>query len=120
MPRVVGSTAGMSVFNEVAERSHVVTQRQDIGGGTSVDNGSCRIAARSGTLGGRLFRQPLTLFGLTTQGMVFELHVWGPAFGLPSIDAECIAAIAHFNRVVPQGQWSLVANYDTSISPRGA
>ncbi|KAF2254610.1 hypothetical protein BU26DRAFT_417413 [Trematosphaeria pertusa] len=50
--------------------------------------------------------------------MVFELHVWGPAFGLPSIDAECIAAIAHFNRVVPQGQWSLVANYDTSISPR--
>ena len=52
--------------------------------------------------------------------MVFELHVWGPAFGLPSIDAECIATIAFFNRTIPRPEWILVANHDTSISPRGA
>ncbi|KAF2476556.1 uncharacterized protein BDR25DRAFT_252640 [Lindgomyces ingoldianus] len=50
--------------------------------------------------------------------MVLELHVWGPAFGLPSIDAECIAAIAYFHRIVPYPQWVLVANHDTSTSPR--
>ncbi|KAL6712391.1 hypothetical protein ACN47E_000268 [Coniothyrium glycines] len=27
--------------------------------------------------------------------MVFELHVWGPAFGLPSIEPECIAIVAY-------------------------
>lgn len=46
--------------------------------------------------------------------MVLELHVWGPAFGLPSIDAECIAAIAYLNRAVPQGQWVVVADHETS------
>lgn len=51
--------------------------------------------------------------------MVLELHVWGPAFGLPSIDPECIATIAYFNRIVPHAQWILVADYDTSISSRG-
>jgi hypothetical protein len=51
--------------------------------------------------------------------MVFELHVWGPAFGLPSIDSECIATVAYFNRIVPQGQWVLIADYDTSLSPQG-
>lgn len=50
--------------------------------------------------------------------MVLELHVWGPAFGLPSIDAECIATIAYFNRIVPRTKWVLVADHDTSISPR--
>lgn len=49
--------------------------------------------------------------------MVLELHVWGPAFGLPSIDAECIAAIAYLNRAVPQGQWVVVADHETSPSP---
>lgn len=50
--------------------------------------------------------------------MPFELHVWGPAFGLPSIDPDCIAAVAYFTRIVPQGQWTLIADYDTSISPQ--
>ncbi|KAF2270822.1 hypothetical protein CC78DRAFT_1263 [Lojkania enalia] len=50
--------------------------------------------------------------------MVLELYVWGPAFGLPSIDAECIATIAYFQRIVPHAQWILISDYDTSISPR--
>lgn len=49
---------------------------------------------------------------------MFELHVWGPAFGLPSIDPDSIAAVAYLNRIIPQGQWTLVADYDTSISPQ--
>jgi len=49
--------------------------------------------------------------------MVFELHIWGPAFGLPSIDAECIAVVAYLNRALPQHQWKLVANHDASLSP---
>ncbi|PSN70102.1 hypothetical protein BS50DRAFT_598814 [Corynespora cassiicola Philippines] len=50
--------------------------------------------------------------------MVLELHVWGPAFGLPSIDAACNATIAYFHRIVPPAEWLLIADYDTSISPR--
>jgi sorting and assembly machinery component 37 len=49
--------------------------------------------------------------------MVLELHVWGPAFGLPSIDAECNAAIAYLNQALPQGQWVLIADHDASLSP---
>ena len=44
--------------------------------------------------------------------------MWGPAFGLPSIDAECIAAIAYLNRAVPQGQWVVVADHETSSPNR--
>lgn len=46
-----------------------------------------------------------------------ELHIWGPAFGLPSIDPECLAALSLFDHVVPQGQWRLVASNDTTVSP---
>ncbi|KAK8064779.1 Mitochondrial outer membrane translocase complex- Tom37/Metaxin [Apiospora phragmitis] len=46
-----------------------------------------------------------------------ELHVWGEAFGLPSIDPECLAAISYLGHVVPQNNWSLVASNDVSISP---
>ncbi|KAL3418118.1 mitochondrial import receptor subunit [Phlyctema vagabunda] len=42
--------------------------------------------------------------------MVLELHVWGPAFGLPSIDAPCLAAIAYLQKAVPRGQWQLIAS----------
>jgi hypothetical protein len=55
---------------------------------------------------------------LTATSMVLELHVWGPAFGLPSIDPECIAVIAYFNWKIPQPCWQLVADYDTSIGPQ--
>lgn len=46
-----------------------------------------------------------------------ELHIWGPAFGLPSIDAECIAAVAYLNASLPLTAWTLVASYDPSLSP---
>ncbi|KAI1267510.1 hypothetical protein F5Y18DRAFT_424611 [Xylariaceae sp. FL1019] len=49
--------------------------------------------------------------------MVFELHVWGPALGLDSIDAECLAAIAYFRYVLPSQDWSLVASNDVSVCP---
>lgn len=51
--------------------------------------------------------------------MVLELHVWGPAFELPSIDPECIATIAYFHRIVPRSQWALVADYDATVSSQG-
>ncbi|KAF2856831.1 hypothetical protein T440DRAFT_484930 [Plenodomus tracheiphilus IPT5] len=47
--------------------------------------------------------------------MVLELHVWGPAFDLPSIEPECIATIAYCRQVIPKGQWSLVAEHVPSI-----
>jgi sorting and assembly machinery component 37 len=49
--------------------------------------------------------------------MAFKLHVWGPAFGLDSIDAECLAAITALRRTLSSGDWSLVASNDTSVSP---
>ncbi|KAF7854132.1 uncharacterized protein EAF02_011750 [Botrytis sinoallii] len=49
--------------------------------------------------------------------MVLELHIWGPSFGLPSIDAQCLATIAYMQQVIPRGQWSLVASSDPTLSP---
>jgi hypothetical protein len=49
--------------------------------------------------------------------MVLELHVWGPAFSLPSIDSQCIAAIAYMTQAVPRGEWTLIASSDPSLSP---
>jgi hypothetical protein len=49
--------------------------------------------------------------------MAFELHIWGPAFGLDSIDAECLAAIACFRHILPSEAWSLITSNDTSVSP---
>ncbi|KAI0422714.1 Tom37 C-terminal domain-containing protein [Xylaria grammica] len=49
--------------------------------------------------------------------MSFQLHVWGPAFGLESIDAECLAAIAAFRHIFHHDDWSLIASNDTSLNP---
>ncbi|KAI1129210.1 hypothetical protein F5Y10DRAFT_276909 [Nemania abortiva] len=49
--------------------------------------------------------------------MSFQLHVWGSAFGLDSIDAECLAAIAAFRHILHSDDWSLIASNDTSLSP---
>src|SRR5687767_14211790 len=64
--------------------------------------------------------------------MVLELHVWGPAFGLPSIDPQCLAAIAYFALAVPakraggdvggvgggrEEEWVLVADSDPGKVP---
>lgn len=54
------------------------------------------------------------------QTMVLELHVWGPAFGLPSIDAECIAAVAYAKLTLRKGSWVVVASHDLDKSPNSA
>lgn len=48
---------------------------------------------------------------------MFELHVWGPAFGLPSIDPHCLAAIAYLQQAVPAGKWVVTASSNPTISP---
>ncbi|KAH7079126.1 Eisosome component PIL1-domain-containing protein [Paraphoma chrysanthemicola] len=52
--------------------------------------------------------------------MVFQLHVWGPAFGLPSIEPECIATIAYCQRVIPRGQWGLVSALHAAVGVAGS
>ena len=59
--------------------------------------------------------------------MVLELHIWGPAFGLPSLDPQCLAAIAYFALTVPRsphgsenavsGEWVLIADSDPLMVP---
>jgi sorting and assembly machinery component 37 len=49
--------------------------------------------------------------------MFLELHVWGPGFGLPSIDADCLGAIAYLRHCLPKGEWVLVANSDAKACP---
>ncbi|KAL1957261.1 hypothetical protein VTO42DRAFT_6167 [Malbranchea cinnamomea] len=60
--------------------------------------------------------------------MVLELHIWGPAFGLPSLDPQCLAAIAYFAFALPskssstQGatgreDWVLIASSDPLAVP---
>ncbi|KAJ5274121.1 hypothetical protein N7478_009246 [Penicillium angulare] len=51
--------------------------------------------------------------------MKLQLHVWGPAFGLPSIDAQCLATIAYCSTALPKDSWELVASSDPSVSPTG-
>lgn len=51
--------------------------------------------------------------------MVLELHVWGPAFSLPSIDAQCIAAVTYLTQAVPRGEWILIASGERCLSPTG-
>lgn len=48
---------------------------------------------------------------------MLELHVWGPAFSLPSLDAQCLSAIAYFTLAVPRDAWVLIASSDPSVSP---
>ena len=43
-----------------------------------------------------------------------RLHVLGPAFGLPSIDADCIAAVALVKQNVRDGDWSIVPTHEQS------
>lgn len=54
--------------------------------------------------------------------MVLELHVWGPAFGLPSIDPACLAAVAYLSRVLGtrEEEWVLVAGWEGEGSGSGS
>ena len=51
--------------------------------------------------------------------MTLELHVWGPGFGLPSIDAECLGAIAYLRYCLPEDAWKIVASNDPKGCPLG-
>ncbi|KAM0260823.1 hypothetical protein ACHAQJ_002590 [Trichoderma viride] len=48
---------------------------------------------------------------------MLDLHVWGPAFGLPSIDAECLAIITYLHNALPDSSWRLIPSNDPSASP---
>ncbi|KAI1477093.1 hypothetical protein K445DRAFT_195811 [Daldinia sp. EC12] len=48
--------------------------------------------------------------------MALELHVWGSAFGLDSIDPECLAAVACFRSCIPRQDWTLIASNDAAVS----
>lgn len=41
---------------------------------------------------------------------MLELHVYPPAFSLPSIDAHCIATIAYFSAALPESEYRLIAD----------
>ncbi|KAI9755522.1 MAG: Protein required for ethanol metabolism [Chaenotheca gracillima] len=45
-----------------------------------------------------------------------ELHTWGPAFGLPSFDAQCIAAIGYLTQTVPAERWVLIPSNSSRSS----
>ncbi|KAF2436741.1 hypothetical protein EJ08DRAFT_644364 [Tothia fuscella] len=50
------------------------------------------------------------------------LRVWGKGLGLPSVDAECIAAItylAHTSESNPDFTYTIISDYDTDSSPNG-
>ncbi|KAJ9640160.1 hypothetical protein H2204_003385 [Knufia peltigerae] len=51
--------------------------------------------------------------------MVLELHVWGPAFDLPSIDGQCLATIYYLRKVLgaPGKAWVLVQSGEPRVSP---
>lgn len=49
--------------------------------------------------------------------MVLELHIWGPAFGLPSIDPQCLAAVCYLKQTLPDDAWSLIPSSNPNICP---
>ncbi|KAM7198260.1 Tom37 C-terminal domain containing protein [Naviculisporaceae sp. PSN 640] len=46
---------------------------------------------------------------------MLELHVWGPAFGLPSIDAECLATIAYFTQTLDETEYHLIQSSPSAV-----
>ena len=50
--------------------------------------------------------------------MTLELHVWGPALGLPSIDAECLAAIAYLTQTTSSTDFKLVQSSPSAVPSR--
>ncbi|KAK4203997.1 outer mitochondrial membrane transport complex protein-domain-containing protein [Triangularia verruculosa] len=47
--------------------------------------------------------------------MTLQLYVWGPAFGLPSIDAECIAAIAYLAQTTSKADYQLIQSSPSAV-----
>ncbi|KFA53644.1 hypothetical protein S40293_03888 [Stachybotrys chartarum IBT 40293] len=48
---------------------------------------------------------------------MLDVYVWGSAFGLPSIDPECLALITYLHNAAPSTAWRLIPANDPSISP---
>lgn len=69
---------------------------------------------------GRLYLgQPVLPISPSVVTMVLRLHVWGPAFGLASIDAECLATIAYLAYALPAtAEWELVATSPSGVPTR--
>ncbi|RMD44346.1 hypothetical protein DV735_g817, partial [Chaetothyriales sp. CBS 134920] len=57
---------------------------------------------------------------LRPRAMVYELHIWGPAFGLPSIDAQCLATVAYLSHCLSRREgWVLIPTSDPALNPLG-
>lgn len=56
---------------------------------------------------------------IPTQKMVLELHIWGPAFGLPSIDAQCLSTVIYLQQTLDEHDWVVVPTSDPRVSPLG-
>ncbi len=50
--------------------------------------------------------------------MVLQLYVWGPAFGLPSLDAECLAAIAYLAQTLGPTDYRLIQASPSAVPTR--
>ncbi|KAL0640145.1 hypothetical protein Q9L58_000703 [Maublancomyces gigas] len=48
---------------------------------------------------------------------MLELHIWGPAFSLPSIDPQCNAAVAYLNTTLHKDEWTVIASSNPLLSP---
>jgi len=48
---------------------------------------------------------------------MITLHVWGPGFGLPSIDPHCLSAIAYLNYAIPPAEWIIIPSSNPHLSP---
>ncbi|KAG5938347.1 hypothetical protein E4U53_008024 [Claviceps sorghi] len=48
---------------------------------------------------------------------MLDVYIWGPAFGLPSIDPECLAVLLYLDNALPSDAWRVVPCNDPSISP---
>lgn len=50
---------------------------------------------------------------------ILELHIYGPAFGLPSVDARCLAAIALLRSCLDDDiiAWRLIPSSDPNLNP---
>ena len=51
--------------------------------------------------------------------MVYEVYIWGPAFGLPSIDGPCLAAVAYLKQCLSHDSWVVVPSSDPALNPLG-
>ncbi|KAK4231211.1 Metaxin-1 [Podospora fimiseda] len=47
--------------------------------------------------------------------MALQLYVWGPALNLPSIDAECIAAIAYLSQTTSRADYHLIQSSPSAV-----